>query len=40
MQNLYLEIYLYFITSLLRYYFPLDKQAKVVPKIIFVTGLQ
>ena len=47
MQTLYLEIDLYFITSLfivfytslLGYYFPLEKQAKVIPRVIFVTGL-
>lgn len=47
MQTLYLEIYLYvitslfilFYTSLLGYYFFLEKQAKVIPRIIFVTGL-
>lgn len=40
MQNLYLDIYLYFETNLLRCYFFLDNQAKIIPKIIFVVGLQ
>lgn len=50
MQTLYLEIYLYVITSLfilfytslfriLFFFFFLEKQAKVIPRIIFVTGL-
>lgn len=49
MQTLYLEIYLYVITSLfilfytslfrILFFFFLEKQAKVIPRIIFVTGL-